>query len=491
VADGGAGLVTIPLKAVAEIEPVTVKSETEITVTLPSPPAAGNWTLRVFNNNEYDELTGAVTFSESEIYEIQRQKKAVIVAGGGGYPGNALWKATQMCANYAYLALLSQGYTREQIYYLTPEIYTDIRGEGINDADGDATKSNFSYAINTWSEDAEELLIYMTDHGGNGIFYLNRTVTPEEIITAQELDKWLDSLQNTMSGKIIFIYDACLSGTFLPLLTPPPGKEESRILISSSSADEWAWFMDSGKLSFSWQFWATVFFNAKLYDAFSAGKSMMAADQTSLLEADGDGIPNTKNDKSLAGKIIIGRGRTAASVPPQIGGVSEEQTLENGETAATLRAVNVSPSGSIARVWAVIIPPDYSQGAADVPVTNLPVAELEDTDNDGTYEAVYENFGQAGIYKIIIYAEDTQGVCSLPVQTAVIQTEGKAVVKGDLSGNWSLDLPDAVIVLKVLAGMSKSGLAWSDYAASGTDANGDGKAGFEELFYILKTVSEN
>ncbi len=94
VADGGAGLVTVPLKAVTEIRPVTANSETDITVTLPSPPAPGNYTLRVFNGEEYYEMPGAVTFSE-KIPTLKvtsdLQIKAVIHTEEKG-PVIALWQ---------------------------------------------------------------------------------------------------------------------------------------------------------------------------------------------------------------------------------------------------------------------------------------------------------------------------------------------------------------------------------------------------------------
>ncbi|MDM8549333.1 hypothetical protein QUF72_04610 [Desulfobacterales bacterium HSG2] len=63
VADGNAGLIIMPLPV--EIENLTVNSETEISLTLPSPRIAGPHTLRVFNGAyEYDELVGRVTYAE-------------------------------------------------------------------------------------------------------------------------------------------------------------------------------------------------------------------------------------------------------------------------------------------------------------------------------------------------------------------------------------------------------------------------------------------
>ncbi|MDM8525588.1 C13 family peptidase [Desulfococcaceae bacterium HSG8] len=236
------------------------------------------------SNNEYDELIAAVTFSEPETYETQKQKKAIIVAGGGDYPGNILWKATQKCTNFAYLALLTQGYTRENIYFLSSDTNFDIDGNGsFDDIDADATIENLSYAITTWAKDSSELILYMTDHGGKGTFMLSGISNPPEILKAEVLDGWLDSLQNIMTGKVIFIYDACYSGSFLSLLTPSLGKEEDRILITGSLTDERAWFEQNGILSFSYQFWAAVFLNAKLYDSFTAGQLMMKNSQSPRL----------------------------------------------------------------------------------------------------------------------------------------------------------------------------------------------------------------
>ena len=44
--------------------------------------------------------------------------RAIVVAAGGSYPGNDLWNATQVAANFAYRTLVSQGFTNESITYL-------------------------------------------------------------------------------------------------------------------------------------------------------------------------------------------------------------------------------------------------------------------------------------------------------------------------------------------------------------------------------------
>ena len=131
------------------------------------------------------------------------------------------------------------------------------------------------------------------------------------------------------------VYDACNSGSFIPLLTPPSGKV--LVVITSALADERAWFVNGGVNSFSCQFWSSARLKGNLYDAFLDAKDMVGLDQTPLLDADGDGSPTTKNDQTLAGAILIGRGRSAASLPPGIIAVSGDQIL-NGETGAFLWA---------------------------------------------------------------------------------------------------------------------------------------------------------
>jgi hypothetical protein len=425
VADRTGGLMIVPVPV--EVSPVVVNSPTSISITLPSPQIPGHYTLRVFNGTQSYELPGAVTFLSAEDYAAKTQERAIIVAGGGPFLGNTLWEATQRCANLAYLSLLSQGYTRDNIYYLSPRTNVDVDGDGLlNDIDGETTLANLSYAINTWAKSANEVLVYMTDHGGSRTFMLNGTKSPVEQINADTLDAWLDSLQETMLGKVLFIYDACYSGSFVSRLTPPAGKE--RIVITSTLPDQRAWFLMNGALSFSYQFWASIFLNANLYVSWGTAGNMMKNDQIALLDVNGNGIANEKEDRNLANNIIIGRGRVAASLPPIIGTAWWERA---GDTSAVLKAGSVDSLQPIARVWAVITPPDYDPGLSDQPVVDLPTVELLDPDQDGLYEGLYENFNQWGTYRISVFAKDTEGAYSLPKQMTLTQESGPDKFEND------------------------------------------------------------
>jgi hypothetical protein len=62
------------------------------------------------------------------------------------------------------------------------------------------------------------------------------------------------------------------------------------------------------------------------------------------------------------------------------------------------------------------------------------------------------------------------------------------VFKGDINGDSSVDLEDAILALQVVAGMNPSGIRAS-YPACGADVNGDGKIGLPEVIDILQKVA--
>jgi YD repeat-containing protein len=61
-------------------------------------------------------------------------------------------------------------------------------------------------------------------------------------------------------------------------------------------------------------------------------------------------------------------------------------------------------------------------------------------------------------------------------------------VKGNINGDDSINLADAILALKVLSGLDPVGIR-SDYKASDSDIDGNKKIGPEEVIYILQKVS--
>jgi streptogramin lyase len=377
-----------------------------------------------------DNRIYVVDYSANRIQVFKKvtisNSKAVVIAGGGPFPGNNLWDATQMCANYAYRALTYQGYTNDTIYYLSADTDLDLDGDGVVDVDGDAANSNLQYAISTWAQDADDLFIYMVDHGGAGTFRMGAT----ELLYAEDLDSWLDEIQGIIPGSVTLLYDACQSGSFLPLLTPPEGKE--RVVVTSASSYGEALFGSKGTISFSFLFWARMFNGDSFYDSFVNAKNSigMTYSQTAQIEANGNGIANEYEDKVVAAALKIGNETLSAGDIPYIGGVSPEQTL-GSETSALIYAENVIDANGIYRVWAVITPPGYSAGSLDTPIIDLPTIALLDPDGDNRYEGTYEDFSSYGTYHVAIYAMDKYGNISLPVDTYVYTEIGTDLYEDD------------------------------------------------------------
>ena len=111
---------------------------------------------------------------------------------------------------------------------------------------------------------------------------------------------------------------------------------------------------------------------------------------------------------------------TAADIPI-IDSIVPEQTL-HGETTATIWVENVITTGKIKKVWAVIKPPAYGSEDSSEPVLQLPTLEMKAAGST-RYNGTYSDFTTVGSYEIAVYAMDTDGNISLPVETKVVQTK--------------------------------------------------------------------
>ena len=357
-------------------------------------------------NNRIQKFKRVTTLSNS---------KAIILAGRKP-PRDPLWPTTQVYANFAYITLTRQGYTKERIYYLSSDTDLDLdENDEADDVDADATNANLEYAITQWAAEADNLVIYMIDHGGNQTFQMS----PTETLTAADLDNWLDALQATITGKIILVYDACESGSFVSALAPPPGYEDKRVVITSASPNEPAQFNNNGAISFSSYFWSQIFNGFTVGEAYDLADTAMAADQTPLLDDSGDGSADQADDGLIAQATYIGAGSQIQGDAPVIGSLSVPSSVSDS-TPTVLAAVNVTDDNGIARVWAVIRPPNFNVGSADNPVQDMPTIDLHPTDADPSrFEVIYEDFHADGTYQIAFYARDNIGNTSIPKLASV------------------------------------------------------------------------
>ncbi|MEM7708011.1 MAG: C13 family peptidase [Pseudomonadota bacterium] len=350
--------------------------------------------------------------------------RAIIVAGGGPYPGNALWPATQANASFAYRALAYQGLNRETIEYLSADTDLDLDQNGVaDDVDANATRASLREALlgsgldgmTGFAAGTQNLVLYLVDHGGDDVFRISGT----ETVSAAELAGWIDTWQQANPGsRITVIYDACQSGSFQDELAAP---SHNRVIITSASGLENAYFVSQGALSFSNFFWTHIFNGLSLGDAFSLASvatTGVFASQIPQLEADGDGQTNSSSDlAAVENFFLIGNGTANIGDAPSIGSVSPDQSIL-GTNSATLRANNVIDEDGIGRVWAVLRPPGFNPGSPDNPIQDLPTVDLQSS-GGGHYEGTFDGFSEVGTWQVAICASDSLGSTTVPMATTV------------------------------------------------------------------------
>jgi sugar lactone lactonase YvrE len=361
---------------------------------------------------------GTVYLADTENNRVQvfqrvgdedRLIKAVIVAGGGDYRGNNLWPATAAAANFAYRALTHQGFSRERIRYLTSDLELDLDDNADTvDVHGAPGGSALAGSITDWAADADGLIVYLVDHGKPGLFRLSES----EVLTAGDLDGWLDALQSDTGSDVVVIYDACNAGSFLPELTPPAGS--NRAVMAGTDADEDAFFVSQGALSFSGIFWNRIFNGDTLAEAFDGAAETMggaAGLQHPVVDANGDGVGNEADDYGrLADFSLVNAGEVPGTAPT-IGGVTVTPASDDLDLAI-IRATEVSDG--VARVWAEVRPPSAgSRPDGTDSVLNLPSVTLA-PDGARSWSGRLEGLSGGEEYLIAVYARDRAGNLSLP-----------------------------------------------------------------------------
>ncbi|KPA15392.1 Peptidase C13, legumain [Candidatus Magnetomorum sp. HK-1] len=393
-------LAILPLPVI--LTPTNI-TDTQLSLDIPAIKRAGHYTLRLFQNFENVELPGALTIMD-EIPDA----KAIIIAGLGPINDNSIWKATRLCANTAYRALVYQGYRRDQIRYLSPpdpDRDTDIPVDAI------PSKESIMDTLTNWVGAVENLLVYIVDHGEKDQVIL----TSEEKMHAEELDKLLDTFQNKFSAHVTFIYDACHSGTFIPLMAAP--SEKKRLVITSAD-DKRVDFMNEGGMTFSYQFWSFLMTQADIRKAFLFAEKMVENHQRPQIDSNGDGKSNTNADYKAKG-VNLKRNYENKIKRPKIESVYATQIIM-GETSATITASVISGSNEIKQVLGIITPPNIDPNLSLGPISDLPVIHFNHYFGN-QYVAVYDDFSMQGIYHINIYAIDEKNQYSLPESIDMIQ----------------------------------------------------------------------
>ena len=357
-------------------------------------------------------------FGESVAYHLSVRKLeqeaspgALIIAAGKLKSNDILQPNIHYVANQVYQLFQGQGYDADRIYYLA----TDLSLPGV---DALATASNLQAALTNWAGDKvgldRPLTLYLVDHGDADKIYLDKSAG--QWITPTQLDNWLSQLETAHPGlKVNIIVEACQSGSFMSL--PQTISKHGRVVIASTGSTNLAYASSQGAV-FSDHFTAALGQGQSLYQSFQTARWATQAaypHQTPWLDDNGNNIANEQEDGMEAGQRGFAFSGTLAdeSWPPYIIHVQEPTEIENGQ--GILRS-QVRDDERVKRVWAVIYPPSYQPPLDGEELVNeiWPTIVLQNQGNE-EYAATYTGFDEMGVYRVVVHAEDDNGLEARPV----------------------------------------------------------------------------
>jgi len=393
----------------------------------------GEYGSGALNYPEYIDIdeNGNIYISEKDYEAIKQFKKvdytegitkAIIVVGGGD-TYNSMLEASQSCSDLANTAFRYQGIDQNNILILSPENHN-----------GKATLENIEMAITKWSAGeetlqfgktcaADSLVIYLVDHGGEGYFIVNEN----EFLSATVLNSWLDIAQNTINGKLIVVYEACYSGSFIPFISQSKNKNNGkRIVITSSRSNEQAELLYNGAISFSNSFWSSIFIGKDIKTAFEDARELDTSTfhglnmfkQSPQMDADGNAISDNADLKAVQ-NVLIGNGINSGDEISGILKISPSKTITAG-SSIEITAIGVWAKYGVEKVWAQIIP--IVSAKLEYPI-ELPHVEMDYNFLEFQYKGIYNHFYHEGRYLIKVYVQDSKGITSTPEQSWI--TVGK------------------------------------------------------------------
>lgn len=341
---------------------------------------------------------------------------ALILVAGKLREGDPLQAHIHNVTDLIHQVFLGHGYTLDQIYYLA----TDPTLHGWNTL---PTRADLEIAITDWAADKvgsdRPLTLYLVDHGDYDRFPLDQT--RGQSVSAEELDGWLAELEAAQPGvKINVIVEACYAGSFIDL--PQKISRPGRVVITSTSAQYVAYASPTGAI-FSDHFVAALDRGDSLYGGFQNSTWAVRAvypDQQPWLDDNGNGIPNEAGDGQEAQR----RGFTYSGTlhdnrwPPYIAEVRSPLAITAGRGLIRARVLD---DKAVKDAWIVIYPPSWTPPPAGQQLVdeNSPSLPLTNEGNNW-YGVTYGGFTESGAYRVVVYAQDWEGLEAQPVVVDVV-----------------------------------------------------------------------
>lgn len=404
-------------------------------------PAAGAYYLQL--RNERGTAGANATYQIAvRTLDGETANGAVILLGGRLYATDEVQANIDHVTATLYQTLLNNGYSADNIYYLSTA--TGATGVASPGVDAAATLANLQFAITTWAKsrvsENRSLTLYLIDHGDKGIFYVDET--QGQRLTPAQLDEWLDRLEEAVPNVAInVLIEACHSGSFITGFNNAGSLSKAgRVIMTSTNLHNLAFASEQGAYFSDYLFTALrqghhLF--SGFWEARIAARQATSLIQDPWLDADGDGAPNELEDAAIAARrtfFPVNSQATSQLWPPYVATLQEAAGV-NGQRQIQ---ADVRDNGTIARVWAVIYPPGYQPPTSGNELTpdNAPKAEL--TLVGDRYVLAYSGFTQLGLYRVVVHAEDSDGLQARP---AVITVNTAAPVGGQFEENAQVYLP--------------------------------------------------
>lgn len=338
---------------------------------------------------------------------------AVLIVAGRNKLNDLLQPNIQASVQTFYEQLVAHGFDKAHIRYLSHENLPGVTA-------GMPTTQTIRDAIVSWAPSVLQadgmLTVYMMDHGDSDVFYLDKP--SGQFITPQQLNEWLSALETTLpSVKINVFIEACYSGTFVDQPAPQMISKPGRVIIASTGAASLAHASTRGAV-FSDQFLSSLWQGISFYSGFQIARwATLAAypDQVPWLDDDGDGIPNEPED----GRVAQQRGFNFSGSDDQFAPFIAVAKLEHIQGQDWVRAV-VTDNVGIKYAWATIYPPSYIAPSTQEELVIDAVHPVTLTAGSlMNYEVGLMPFGEVGVYRIVITAEDINGLRARPVVLSV------------------------------------------------------------------------
>jgi parallel beta-helix repeat protein len=425
-------------------------------------------------------------------------------------------------ANEIYKSLKNLGFADNKIFYLNDEAQ-DPDGDGDNDVDSDNTRTRLEEAITTWAPNlvgqSAPLIIYVASHGSKvATFELNK----KESITSLDLNLWLNEFSKKVeAAKIIIVIDTCYSGSFItdPLTSI---SAPNRIIITSTRDNK----MLSGLLNhFSYGFFKWLEKGENVLQAFNKASKMDLKTGVILgepwIDDNGDHVghpsKSLEDDGKVAATVKIGipiapfteeesfisttlfspgelrvydsEGRVTGLVNGTI-----KEDIPNSVYIEESKDVIIFPSANNYRYEVV----GTDAGKYGLTVSSIKGEEATTFNAEGisitpkaTHQYIidWDNLVKDGKGTIVNIDSNSDGKFEGTVTTGITLIDTDVVnaicVKGDVNSDGDVKSNDAILILRISAGL----MTPTPQQQCAADMNDDGKVGANDAILILRKVA--